>query len=261
MMGRGLQGMGNQKRGMMDQGQLKNLLSPEERKKFKNLPPEKKVDFLVERIIEKRGSQIEKRLKNNPEFKKKLEGRSPEDRKAAIKKALKKRIANKMKKMKGQRQGMMGNGMQMMGKNRQGMNQPGMMQQPMKQGKGKMGNMRQRMGNMGPGFLEQYPSPKMPPPPFFGQGFGEQGKGKGMPFMDPMMRENMIKFMMGHPDMVREIIRSFPPELKQMLRKMLNEDLGGNKKNKEKIIRKEPLRKEQKETGEKEKPEKEKTQE
>jgi hypothetical protein len=42
--------------------------------------------------------------------------------------------------------------------------------------------------------------------------------------MDPQHREKVMQFMMQNPDMVHEMVRMMPPELKMMLRDMLNED-------------------------------------
>ena len=80
-----------------------------------------------------------------------------------------------------------------------------------------------------PGPGEMMPSP---PPPMFGpdghgmrDGFGQNPEMQNQfMFMDQQKHEQMMQFMMQNPDMVREMIRMMPPELKAMLRDMLNED-------------------------------------
>jgi hypothetical protein len=81
-----------------------------------------------------------------------------------------------------------------------------------------------------------YPAPgemmPPPPPPMFGpDGPGmNHGYGQGpemqnqLTFMDSQHYQKVMQFMMENPQVVLEMIRVMPPELKAMLREMLNED-------------------------------------
>jgi len=272
----------------------------EVRLRLKNIPRKERLDWLIDRVIERKSPMVKNMLMKNERFRKAWENTPPEEKQMLLKRGMKaalkrmdaknpgkyhepkqkgKMLNQPKQKIKMQNQGIMKqrkmNKPELMRKEK--MKNPGMvqrekMQQPRMMQKGKMQHqemLKQRKIKK-PGLMkkEKMKQPgmmrreKMRQPGIMQKGKMQQkgmikqkrmqhrgmmmqqqkGKhpgmmkmkpemrekmmqGKGMPpFMNPQMRERMIKFMMDNPDKLRMIIKNLPPEFKNLLRRMLNED-------------------------------------
>ena len=71
-------------------------MDPETRRKFMQVPPEKKLDFLTDQVIKNKGDDIRRMIKENPELQKKLEKVPPEKRKDAIRRMIRGKIQQKL---------------------------------------------------------------------------------------------------------------------------------------------------------------------
>jgi len=228
----------------------------EVRLRLKNIPRKGRLDWLIDRVIERKSPMVKKMLMKNERFRKAWENTPPEEKpmllKRGMKEALKRMGANdpgkyhepkqkgKMYNQPKQKKKMQNQGIMKQGKmnkpelmrkekmknpgmvQREKMQQPGIMQKGKMQQKGMVkqkrmqhrGMMMQQQKGKHPGMMKMKPEMRE-----------KMMQGKGMPpFMNPQMRERMIKFMMDNPDKLRMIIKNLPPEFKNLLRRMLNED-------------------------------------
>jgi hypothetical protein len=216
-----------QQRNMQHRGaqEFFKKITPEQRKKFMDASPERKLDFMAEKVMKHKGAEIRKLIEKNPELKKKLEKMSPEDRKAAIKKMLKMKMAGHFKGMKER-----GDSLRFRQDKRSMMRDRGEMPR-MRQGRERMEHprMMDRHG-MGHdrGMMEH---PRMERPPMMRDHQGMRDRD-GMQKHDQFMRRDferelprmMLHFMRENPERVREFIRNLPPEIKRELRNLLDDE-------------------------------------
>jgi hypothetical protein len=199
---------------------VKKMLMKNERfrKAWENTPPEEK-PMLLKRGMKAALKRMDAKNPGNyhePKQKGKTYQQPKQKKKMQNQGIMKQRKMNKpalMRKEKMKQPGMM---------QREKMRQPGIMQKGKMQQKGMIkqkrmqqrGMMMQQQKGKHPGMIKMKPEMRE-----------KMMQGKGMPpFMNPQMRERMIKFMMDNPDKLRMIIKNLPPEFKNLLRRMLNED-------------------------------------
>jgi len=207
-----------QQRNMQHRGALEFLkkMTPEQRKKFSKASPEKRLDFMAEKVMKQKGAEIMKLIEQNPELKKKLKKMLPEDHKSAIKKMLKKKMAGHFKSMKEK-----GDSQRFRQDERSMMRDRGEM-------------FRMRPGRERINRDEHHPGmehPRMERPPMMRDHNGMRDRD-GMQEHDEFMFRNferemprmMLHFMMENPERVRDFIRNLPPEIKQELRNLLDEE-------------------------------------